>query len=563
MPPSHLSTHLKANEPEFQRSYPAAYHELQSHDRHDYRSLLAEQMFHEYKALEAARLLASYGMSTNQSSFPLIGARSSPRPPPRTAHAWAAITIQRVWRGYKGRRYCCALVEEKQRVEEWEKWELSVVTQATITIQRVWRGILARDRVLAMLVERRRVYESLPSRMATRIQHGWRVYTGRKLRKAKWKEREQEIAELQQKAALTLQRVQRGHFVRQTARVIRNRKQRQWDLIHASAATEIQRVWKGYWQRQRFLVQRTHAHTHQRQARLLASCLLQRVWRGALGRTKATARRRQIDRKEQQIYHVAALTIQCMYRCYKAKTRVWDLALHRYATRIQAFWRGCLARAQSATMQKQSNLEKELNRRLAVFQATFRGQQHRKKLNRSVEFLRTHFSSLHALLRQYTHERLAQIETQFAQKQALFEVYRRDETANHALLLRHCALQHSSPLFQPIQHQHQPANAKPLPRASSFSSTDPRPQRAESLRELRPSKDRKLSDEQKADMTAWLHRPVVRALPTPLRHEQARLSQSHHTSTLQRSLIHSAPGRLSLASSLPPVRTAQPKRGKV
>ena len=66
----------------------------------------------------------------------------------------AALTIQRVWRGYCGRRYVWWLRDQLHRTEVTELAQTVEISAAAIRIQKVWRGALIRDDILEMLIDK-------------------------------------------------------------------------------------------------------------------------------------------------------------------------------------------------------------------------------------------------------------------------------------------------------------------------------------------------------------------------------------------------------------------------
>eukprot|EP00670_Eutreptiella_braarudii_P022596 CAMPEP_0174367078 /NCGR_PEP_ID=MMETSP0811_2-20130205/83763_1 /TAXON_ID=73025 ORGANISM="Eutreptiella gymnastica-like, Strain CCMP1594" /NCGR_SAMPLE_ID=MMETSP0811_2 /ASSEMBLY_ACC=CAM_ASM_000667 /LENGTH=263 /DNA_ID=CAMNT_0015509265 /DNA_START=16 /DNA_END=804 /DNA_ORIENTATION=+ len=178
----------------------------------------------------------------------------------------AALTIQRVWRGYCGRRYVWWLRDQLHRTEVTELAQTVEISAAAIRIQKVWRGALIRDDILEMLIDK---MDTSPWDATTTLQVQSSSTVRRELIHQHFLEYSKQL-----NLITTLQRVGRGYIARHT----------HWDtfcLVTGKAATAIQSLWRGYMVRSTYIYsfggRRCYAHPQKVFAPAVA--VLQRAWR--------------------------------------------------------------------------------------------------------------------------------------------------------------------------------------------------------------------------------------------------------------------------------------------
>lgn len=253
-----------------------------------------------------------------------------------------AKEIQRCWVKYRERcvlhaRFAARkllLDAEKQRLAQLEReHELKRLEllrhAAALTIQRVYRGFLGRQAF------KHKLFERDLELAARRVQTSWRRSKGRYALQLRFSAQRERIEVRRNEAALQIQCCYRGHRAKQTLKALREdlrRRQR--------AATAIQRVFRGH--RQRSQYQRTRRATitiqggiksklarRERQRRLdrrlaefklmtEAATQIQKWTRGAFGRM-AAARMRELREREQLLTQSAALLIQKRARGIEAR----------------------------------------------------------------------------------------------------------------------------------------------------------------------------------------------------------------------------------------------------
>jgi len=247
--------------------------------------------------------------------------------------AVAALTIQRQFRGFLGRRKVRARIAE---VEEMKK--VNNEATAAKVIQGVCRGHLKRQIVLEL---------QLRYRSAAKIQA---VARGRRVRRREGP-RLAEFMAKRMAAALVIQAAYRG---------IRSRRQvAEEKRVKGVPATKIQRVWRGARERAKTkpLIQK----------RAKSAVIVQRCWRGRLGRLEAMRRLKErsaalisstlrtiaakvtlAELRRARAEFLAAVRIQSNWRRVRAVKTVAGLKEHRKrsraALRIQTCWRGLLGR---------------------------------------------------------------------------------------------------------------------------------------------------------------------------------------------------------------------------
>lgn len=219
-------------------------------------------------------------------------------------------------------------VVQLERERELERLELARHA-AALTIQRAYRGFLGRKAFKLRLFER-----SLEL-AARRVQTSWRRSKGRYALQLRFSTQRERIEVRRNEAALQIQCCYRGF------RAKRALQARREDLrLRVKAATTIQRVYRGRKQRSQY--QRTRRATItiqsgikgklarlERQRRLdkrlaefklmtEAATLIQKWMRGVLGRMTAT-RRRELRAREQQLTQGAATLIQKRARGIEAR----------------------------------------------------------------------------------------------------------------------------------------------------------------------------------------------------------------------------------------------------
>ncbi|KAF0688028.1 Aste57867_20310 [Aphanomyces stellatus] len=280
----------------------------------------------------------------------------------------AARLVQRVFRGYLGRKKCHTMKLSRRHeaaaqclqrnlrlVHCSRKWRRQrkqrLETEASVVIQRVWRGKMGRDRAETASVIRESVREreraalliqdtfhnyhvklfqwatwSLVQqcRSVRRIHKAWRDYAARKFGWAALG-----ILLLDKKARVA-QRAFRAYRFRQVLnrRCLERRRNR--------AATSIQRYTRGYVVRTVVVPRIQHLRRQKKSADYVGTWFRAMIWRHLIQFVRKTARATRIQSafrthvlrkkfracKEEWRREKAALRIQCQYRIHRANERV-------------------------------------------------------------------------------------------------------------------------------------------------------------------------------------------------------------------------------------------------
>lgn len=284
----------------------------------------------------------------------------------------AALTIQRLYRGFRARQFfrwawrmqAGAITSERlvrgfmarrrvQRIRR-AKFKATVVIPACVAIQRVWRG--HRDRLEVR--EKRRVREQLLILLpaAMRIESLARGFLARRLanryRRANqacrliqrvWKRYRYSqkwwamvVFRQQNCMASRIGALGRGYIARKF--VARERRRRYFVDVVEPAALDIQRVYRGYIVRRR---------VEAASDRVEAAITLQQMWRQRSNIKKIQAK---LIGFRESIRYASASRIQRAYQCYKARRQLLYLRLARQGTCgkavvvVQSAWRSYCSR---------------------------------------------------------------------------------------------------------------------------------------------------------------------------------------------------------------------------
>ena len=231
-----------------------------------------------------------------------------------------SIDIQRVWRGYKGRKrfikvwWLREVYKEKLRFEEFmlerKRW------LSAIMIQKHWRGLLGRRRYA---IERELIDSVIM------IQRTWRAKKARMLTIMLRHRKEQ-----REDAALKIEKCFRGHKGRKRAKRERHLQRREaheklleskeYVLLYSFKKEGASRILQRWWRnsassRMKFL---GHEYTTN----------IQRVYRGYCGR-KIFKRKRfeKLQREEEKEYERIAIKLQAIYRGKRGKIKTHEMLM--------------------------------------------------------------------------------------------------------------------------------------------------------------------------------------------------------------------------------------------
>ncbi|ETV95894.1 hypothetical protein H310_10932 [Aphanomyces invadans] len=255
----------------------------------------------------------------------------------RWTRSKAAIrTLQRVWRGYLGRR-ASDRIRQKQRQDAaaqllqlnlWavhcsRKWRrhrlIRLASEASVTLQRRWRGVLGRRRAAAASAIRQS--HRCREWAAQVVQERWHAY---QVCKFQWA-----IVKLvaQCRSQRTLRRAWRNYVARKFAWLATRIR------VATTAAIIVQNAYRAYCVRQFY-----HAWCRGCR-RQVAAIRIQRVGRGYVARAVLVPRRRRelLERR-------TANTIGAWYRAMKWRHMIHVIRRTKKATQIQAAFRKHVAR---------------------------------------------------------------------------------------------------------------------------------------------------------------------------------------------------------------------------
>ena len=226
----------------------------------------------------------------------------------------SCVTIQRVWRGSKGRKIMQEVRNEVARKELIAAQSRARHERAATIIQRTHRGYISRGVCTLMLAERARlraleIIRIAAARLIQRVAHGM---SGRK--KIAAARAAKELAERRWRCARTIEKTERGRRDRQYANMLR--QQRDW-LLAQNSATLIQKTWRGY--RGKYMGKVAQSLAGLRSLEQVASTRMQAAWRARTGRSIALEKK--INSWEAQSRLRAVQNMQRVARGHRGRER--------------------------------------------------------------------------------------------------------------------------------------------------------------------------------------------------------------------------------------------------